>query len=35
MEDTDFKKRLISALARLDSDGWAKLELLIDMISDK
>ena len=35
MEDTDFKKRLISALARLDSDGWAKLELLIDMISEK
>lgn len=34
-EEVDFKKRLISALARLDSDGWKKLEELIDMISNK
>ena len=28
-----FKRRLISALARLDDDGWSNLERLIDMIS--
>ena len=28
-----FKRRLISALARLDDDGWNNLERLIDMIS--
>lgn len=31
--DGNFKHRLVSALARLDEDGWDKLEELIDMIS--
>lgn len=31
--DGTFKHRLVSALARLDEDGWKKLEELIDMIS--
>lgn len=31
--ENDFKKRLISALSRLDDDGWNNLEKLIDMIS--
>lgn len=30
-----FRHRLVSALARLDDDGWNKLEELIDMISNK
>lgn len=34
-DEEDFKRRLISALARLDDDGWEKLENLIDMISGK
>lgn len=33
-EDT-FKRRLISALSKLDDSGWDNLEKLIDMISDK
>ena len=33
--DESFKYRLISALARLDDDGWDNLEKLIDMISNK
>ena len=31
----DFKRRLISALAKLDDVGWEKLENLIDNISKK
>ena len=31
----DFKRRLISALAKLDYVGWEKLENLIDNISNK
>ena len=31
--DGNFKHRLVSALARLDEDGWDKLEELIDMLS--
>ena len=31
----DFKRRLISALAKLDDVGWEKLENLIDNISNK
>lgn len=34
-DEEDFKRRLISALARLDDDGWDRLENLIDMISGK
>lgn len=34
-DEEDFKRRLISALARLDDDGWERLENLIDMISGK
>lgn len=30
-----FKRRLISALSRLDDSGWDSLEKLIDMISEK
>lgn len=33
--EDSFVHRLISALARLDDDGWDKLEKLIDMISNK
>lgn len=33
--EDSFRHRLISALARLDDDGWDKLEKLIDMISNK
>lgn len=33
--EDSFKHRLISALAKLDSDGWDNLEKLIDMISKK
>lgn len=32
--ESDFKHRLINALAKLDEDGWNKLENLIDMISE-
>ena len=32
-DEDAFKRRLISALARLDGDGWNNLERLIDMIS--
>ena len=35
LDQTDFKRRLVSALAKLDKDGWTKLEELIDMISEK
>ena len=34
-DEDAFKRRLISALARLDDDGWSNLERLIDMISEK
>lgn len=34
-EDENFKKKLISALAQLDKDGWDKLEEFVDMISKK
>ena len=34
-DDENFKRRLISALARLDDSGWDNLEKLIDMISGK
>lgn len=34
-EDGDFKKRLISALSKMDDAGWKNLENLIDMISEK
>ena len=34
-EDGNFKKKLISALAQLDKDGWDKLEDFVDMISKK
>lgn len=33
--EDSFSHRLVSALARLDDDGWDNLEKLIDMISDK
>lgn len=33
--EDSFRHRLIPALARLDDDGWDKLEELIDMISNK
>lgn len=33
--EDSFRHRLASALARLDDDGWNKLEELIDMISNK
>ena len=32
-DENDFKRRLISALSRLDDEGWEQLEILIDMIS--
>lgn len=31
-DDTDFKYRLINALAKLDDSGWDNLEKLLDMI---
>lgn len=34
-DEDSFRHRLVSALARLDDDGWDKLEELIDMISNK
>ncbi len=33
-EDSDFKKRLIMALAKMDESGWDALEKLIDSISE-
>lgn len=33
--EDSFRHRLVSALARLDNDGWNKFEELIDMISNK
>ena len=33
--EDSFKHRLVSALARLDDEGWDNLEKLIDMISNK
>lgn len=33
--EDSFRHRLVSALVRLDDDGWNKLEELIDMISNK
>jgi transcriptional regulator with XRE-family HTH domain len=35
LNDDNFQKRLILALAKLDSDGWQKLEDLIDAITNK
>lgn len=35
LDQTDFKRRLVSALAKLDKDGWTKLEELIDSIAGK
>ena len=35
LDQTDFKRRLVSALAKLDKDGWTKLEELIDAIAGK
>lgn len=35
MDNSNFKKRLISALARLDDKGWNELEKFIDSISEK
>lgn len=32
--ESDFRRRLISALARLDDKGWSELEKLIDLISE-
>lgn len=34
-DEEDFKRRLISALARLDDKGWESLEHLLDMIGGK
>lgn len=34
-EDNDFKKRLIVALSKLDSNGWEQLEKFIDSIAKK
>lgn len=34
-DEEAFKRRLITALARLDDSGWENLEKLIDMISGK
>lgn len=33
MDDSNFRRRLVNALARLDDDGWTHLEELIDMIT--
>lgn len=35
LNDDNFQKRLILALAKLDSDGWQKLEDLIDALTNK
>lgn len=32
-DESNFKHRLVSSLARLDEDGWKRLEELIDMFS--
>lgn len=34
-DENDFKRRLVTALANLDEDGWNSLEKLIDSISKK
>lgn len=34
-DDNNFRRRLISALAKLDDTGWNELEHLIDLISEK
>lgn len=34
-EGDSFKRRLVSYLARLDKDGWAELEKMIDSIAKK
>lgn len=33
-DESDFKRRLISALSKLDDSGWDTLEKLIDSISE-
>ena len=33
-DESDFKRRLVSALSKLDDSGWDSLEKLIDDISD-
>lgn len=33
-DESDFKRRLVSALSKLDDAGWDSLEKLIDDISD-
>ena len=33
-DESDFKRRLVSALSNLDDSGWESLEKLIDDISD-
>lgn len=33
-DESNFKHRLINALAKLDENGWENLENLIDMISE-
>ena len=35
LNDDNFQKRLILALSKLDSDGWKKLEDLIDALTNK
>lgn len=35
IDDSNFRRRLINALAMLDDDGWTHLEELIDMIAGK
>lgn len=35
VDESNFKKRLISALLKLDEPGWENLEKLIDSISNK
>ena len=34
LDENDFKKRLVSALAKLDQKGWDSLEKLVDDISN-
>ena len=34
LENKDFRKRLLVALSKLDSDGWHELEKFIDSISN-
>lgn len=34
-EDSDFKKRLITALSKLDDNGWNALEKFIDSIANQ